>query len=102
MSRPKLDPNALHGTPAPSMRPPDQQEGFRPTGDDPQGSRFTGNRPYPNHRLLSQADASYQGYAAYAALDGSRVDDSEFADIDWAGPLLEPERPAHADEEEFV
>jgi hypothetical protein len=40
------------------------------------------------------ADASYQGYGAYATLDGSRVDDSEFADPDWAGAKLEPERPA--------
>lgn len=42
----------------------------------------------------SHADASYQGYGAYATLDGSRVDDSEFADPDWAGSKLEPERPA--------
>lgn len=40
------------------------------------------------------ADASYQGYGAYATLDGSRVDDSEYADPDWAGTKLEPERPA--------
>ena len=68
----------------------DQDVNYRHTRDLGQGSHV--QREDPNH-VDGHADASYQGYGAYATLDGSRVDDSEFADPDWAGVKLEPERP---------
>ncbi len=66
------------------------QDELRSTGDVGQGSHVHRDDPQGVH---GHADASYQGYGAYATLDGSRVDDSEFADPDWAGVKLEPERP---------
>mgnify|MGYP000182047292 CR=1 FL=1 len=71
----------------------DQDVDLRPTRDLGQGSHV--QRQDPIH-VDGHADASYQGYGAYATLDGSRVDDSEFADPDWAGVKLEPERPVTA------
>ena len=73
------------------QRDVDQDVNLRDTRDFGQGSHV--QREDPNH-VDGHADASYQGYGAYATLDGSRVDDSEFADPDWAGSKLEPERPA--------
>lgn len=69
------------------QRPDD--EGFRSPGDIGQGSRFAGG--YTESRI-PLADASYPGYGAYATLDGSRVDTGEYADIDWPGRDLDPER----------
>lgn len=69
------------------------QDERRNSGDLGQGSHVHRDDP---QRVDGHADASYQGYGAYATLDGSRVDDSEFADPDWAGVKLEPERPATA------
>jgi hypothetical protein len=66
-------------------------EGFRRPGDIGQGDRFEGG--YVESRA-ALADASYQGYGAYATLDGSRVDSHEYADLDWTGVELEPDRPA--------
>lgn len=66
-------------------------EGFRRPGDIGQGDRFEGG--YIESRA-ALADASYQGYGAYSTLDGSRVDSSEYADLDWPGVELEPDRPA--------
>lgn len=68
-----------------------RNEGFRRPGDIGQGDRFEGG--YIESRA-ALADASYQGYGAYSTLDGSRVDSSEYADIDWTGVELEPDRPA--------
>ncbi len=68
----------------------DQDSNFGDPRDVGQGSHVHRADPMNVH---GQADASYQGYGAYATLDGSRVDDSEFADPDWAGSKLEPERP---------
>ncbi len=72
------------------QRDVDQDTDLRATRDVGQGSHV--QREDPIH-VDGHADASYQGYGAYATLDGSRVDDSEFADPDWAGVKLEPERP---------
>jgi hypothetical protein len=84
----------LRATPPGNLRVHDQDDGMRATRDDPQGSRFqtqgpasTGESDFP-----ADADASYDGYGAYAALDGSRVDDAEFADLDNTGRLLESRR----------
>lgn len=63
-------------------------EGFRHPGDFGQGPRYPWG--FAESRVPA-ADASYQGYGAYASLDGSRVDDSEFAELDWTGVELEPE-----------
>lgn len=101
--RTDYDPRRIAGSLAPALRRAvpgnerlnDQDQGFRPTRDDPQGSRFQRQGPYPDY-VHAHADASYQGYGAYATLDGSRVDTAEFADLDWAGPMLEPDRPAVA------
>ena len=71
------------------QRAVDQDTDLRGTRDSGQGSHV--QREDPIH-VDGHADASYQGYGAYATLDGSRVDDSEFADPDWAGVKLEPER----------
>lgn len=60
--------------------------GFRHGGDFGQGPRF--ERPYDESRV-SRADASYQGYGAYATLDGSRVDEGEYAELDYTGVELE-------------
>lgn len=68
-----------------------RNEGFRRPGDIGQGDRFEGG--YIESRA-ALADASYQGYGAYSTLDGSRVDSSEYADLDWTGVELEPDRPA--------
>ena len=73
------------------QRDVDQDVDLRPTRDLGQGSHV--HREDPN-AVDFQADSSYLGYGAYATLDGSRVDTSEFADPDWAGAKLEPERPA--------
>ena len=73
------------------QRDVDQDVDLRPTRDLGQGSHV--HREDPN-AVHFQADSSYLGYGAYATLDGSRVDTSEFADPDWAGTELEPERPA--------
>jgi len=67
------------------------QDTRRAPRDLGQGSHVHRADPF---QVDGHADASYQGYGAYATLDGSRVDDSEFADPDWAGAKLEPERPA--------
>lgn len=75
----------------PGQRDVDQDVDLRPTRDLGQGSHV--HRQDPN-AVDFQADTSYLGYGAYATLDGSRVDTSEFADPDWAGARLEPERPA--------
>lgn len=75
----------------PGQRAVDQDVDLRPTRDLGQGSHV--HREDPN-AVAFQADSSYLGYGAYATLDGSRVDSSEFADPDWAGAKLEPERPA--------
>lgn len=75
----------------PSQRDVDQDVDLRPTRDLGQGSHV--HRKDPN-AVDFHADTSYLGYGAYATLDGSRVDSSEFADPDWAGARLEPERPA--------
>lgn len=72
------------------QRDVDQDTDLRGTRDVGQGSHV--QREDPIH-VDGHADASYQGYGVYATLDGSRVDDSEFADPDWAGVTLEPERP---------
>jgi hypothetical protein len=65
-------------------------EGFRRPGDIGQGDRFEAG--YVESRA-ALADASYQGYGAYSTLDGSRVDSHEYADLDWPGVELEPDRP---------
>ena len=75
----------------PGQRAVDQDVDLRPTRDLGQGSHV--HREDPN-AVDGHADTSYPGYGAYATLDGSRVDSSEFADPDWAGVKLEPERPA--------
>ena len=75
----------------PGQRDVDQDVDLRPTRDLGQGSHV--HREDPNF-VAGHADSSYLGYGAYATLDGSRVDSSEFADPDWAGAKLEPERPA--------
>jgi len=75
----------------PARREVDQDVDLRPTRDLGQGSHV--QRQDPNF-VAGHADSSYPGYGAYATLDGSRVDTSEFADPDWAGARLEPERPA--------
>jgi len=75
----------------PGQRDVDQDVDLRPTRDLGQGSHV--HRQDPNF-VAGHADSSYLGYGAYATLDGSRVDSSEFADPDWAGRKLEPERPA--------
>ena len=66
-------------------------EGFRRPGDIGQGDRFESG--YVESRA-ALADASYQGYGAYSTLDGSRVDSHEYAELDWTGVELEPDRPA--------
>lgn len=75
----------------PGQRDVDQDVDLRPTRDLGQGSHV--QRRDPN-AVDFHADSSYPGYGAYATLDGSRVDSSEYADPDWAGVKLEPERPA--------
>ena len=75
----------------PGRRDVDQDVDLLPTRDLGQGSHV--HREDPN-AVDFHADSSYLGYGAYATLDGSRVDSSEFADPDWAGARLEPERPA--------
>ncbi len=75
----------------PGQREVDQDVNLRATRDLGQGSHV--HREDPN-AVDGHADTSYLGYGAYATLDGSRVDTSEFADPDWAGAKLEPERPA--------
>jgi hypothetical protein len=67
----------------------DQDVDLRPTRDVGQGSHV--QREDPQH-VDGRADASYLGYGVYATLDGSRVDSSEFADPEWAGRKLEPDR----------
>ncbi|HEY8377333.1 MAG TPA: BON domain-containing protein [Nannocystis sp.] len=62
-------------------------DGFRHPGDVGQGPRFPWG--FAESRV-PLADASYQGYGAYATLDGSRLDDSEYADLDYTGIELEP------------
>lgn len=80
----------------------DPDEGFLRSGDQGQGSRFHGAGLH-QAALDTSPDASYQGYGAYATLDGSRVDSSEFADVDWAGRELEPERsPRVAGDRDFT
>lgn len=86
----------LRATPPGNLRVHDQDEGLRATRDDPQGSRFQNQGPIRNEGYFPEADASYDGYGAYAALDGSRVDDAEFADLDYTGPLIEPVLEADA------
>ncbi|MBL8975418.1 MAG: BON domain-containing protein [Myxococcales bacterium] len=68
----------------------DQDVDLRQTRDIGQGAHV--QRQDPNH-VDGHADASYPGYGVYATLDGSRVDTSEFADPEWAGAELEPDRP---------
>lgn len=63
-------------------------DGFRHNGDFGQGPRFPWG--FAESRV-PQADASYQGYGAYATLDGTRVDESEYAELDYTGMELEPE-----------
>lgn len=63
-------------------------DGFRHTGDFGQGPRFPGG--FAESRV-PLADASYQGYGAYATLDGTRVDESEYAELDYTGEELEAE-----------
>ena len=63
-------------------------DGFRPPGALGQGPRFPWG--FAESRVPA-ADASYQGYGAYASLDGSRVDECEYAELDWTGVELEPE-----------
>jgi hypothetical protein len=75
----------------PAQRDVDQDVDLRATRDLGQGSHV--RREDPN-AVDFHADSSYLGYGAYATLDGSRVDTSEYADPDWAGANLEPERPA--------
>ena len=72
-------------------------EGFRHTGDFGQGPRFPWG--FAESRV-PLADASYQGYGAYATLDGTRVDESEYAELDYTGMELEPELtpPEHSEE----
>jgi hypothetical protein len=97
MDTTELDPRTLVGPAGPVLRatPPgnqrihDQDDGLRATRDDPQGSRFQSQGPIRNEGYFPNADASYDGYGAYAALDGSRVDDAEFAELDAAGPLVD-------------
>lgn len=67
----------------------DQDVELLPTRDIGQGAHV--QRQDPQH-VDGHADASYPGYGVYATLDGSRVDSSEFADPDWAGADLEPDR----------
>lgn len=82
----------LRATPPGNRRVHDQDDGLRATRDDPQGSRFQSQGPIRSEANFPDADASYDGYGAYAALDGSRVDDAEFADLDYTGPLLDADR----------
>jgi hypothetical protein len=84
----------LRATPPGNLRVHDQDDGLRATRDDPQGSRFQSQVPIRNEGYVPAADASYAGYGAYAALDGSRVDDAEFADLEMTGPLVEPDLDA--------
>src|ERR1041384_4653884 len=89
---PHLGPSGpvLRTTPPGNLRVHDQDDGLRATRDDPQGSRFQNQGPIRNEGdFPANADASYDGYGAYAALDGSRVDNAEFGDLDFAGPLIE-------------
>ena len=72
------------------QRDVDQDSNLQHPRDVGQGSHVHRGDPLG---LGGHADASYQGYGAYATLDGSRVDDSEFADPEWAGSKLEPDRP---------
>lgn len=71
----------------------DQDVELLPTRDIGQGAHV--QRQDPQH-VDGHADASYPGYGVYATLDGSRVDTSEFADPDWAGAVLEPDRPTRS------
>jgi hypothetical protein len=64
------------------------EDGFRHPGDFGQGPRFP--LGFTESRV-PLADASYQGYGAYATLDGTRVDESEYAELDYTGVELEPE-----------
>lgn len=64
------------------------EDGFRHPGDFGQGPRFPWG--FAESRV-PLADASYQGYGAYATLDGTRVDESEYAELDYTGMELEPE-----------
>lgn len=84
-------------TPPGNRRVHDQDDGLRATRDDPQGSRFQAQGPIRNEGVFPGADASYDGYGAYAALDGSRVDSAEFAEIDFPGPLVEPQSDGDAE-----
>lgn len=72
------------------QRDVDQDSSLQHPRDIGQGSHVQRQDPMG---LGGHADASYQGYGAYATLDGSRVDDSEFADPEWAGSKLEPDGP---------
>lgn len=72
----------------------DQDVDLLATRDLGQGAHV--QRQDPQH-VDGHADASYPGYGVYATLDGSRVDSSEFADPDWAGSQLEPDRPMQPD-----
>lgn len=87
----------LRTTPPGNLRVHDQDDGLRATRDDPQGSRFQAQGPIRNEGVFPGADASYDGYGAYAALDGSRVDSAEYADLEFAGPLIEPDGEADAE-----
>lgn len=99
-ARTSEDPRTLIGPTGPILRPTppgnlrvhDQDDGLRATRDDPQGSRFQTQGPIRNEGDFPDADASYDGYGAYAALDGSRVDNAEFGDLDYTGPLLDADR----------
>ncbi|MBL9105469.1 MAG: BON domain-containing protein [Myxococcales bacterium] len=93
----------LRATPPGNRRVHDQDDGLRATRDDPQGSRFQTQGPIRNEGVFPDADASYDGYGAYAALDGSRVDNAEFADLDYTGPLLDtPNLTAPRDDEDIL
>lgn len=72
----------------------DQDVDLLATRDLGQGAHV--QRQDPQH-VDGHADASYPGYGVYATLDGSRVDSSEFADPDWAGSQVEPDRPMQPD-----
>ncbi len=89
--------SVLRVTPPGNRRVHDQDDGLRATRDDPQGSRFQTQGPIRNEGDFPNADASYDGYGAYAVLDGSRVDTAEFADLDFAGPMIEPSSDGDAE-----
>ena len=93
----------LRSTPPGNLRVHDQDDGMRATRDDPQGSRFqTQGAARTAGELPADADASYDGYGAYAALDGSRVDTAEFSDLDYTGPTLDRTRGIPVREDEAI